>query len=663
MKISTILDFIDSGYMALPEFQRGYVWNRDQVRGLMDSLYRRHPIGSLLVWTTASEGAQYRGDGEIAPGVVKLLLDGQQRMTTLYGILRGQPPKFFDGNERAFTGLYFNLESEEFSFYMAMKMQGDPRWLDVTQLMIDGMEGVGQRVAALGADPELSPKLGTYTGRLTQLLGIRDIEVHAEEVTGQDKTIDVVVDIFNRVNSGGTKLSKGDLALAKVCADWPDARTELKTALAKWRDAGYQFNLDWLLRVVNTVTTGEARFNALHGVNAEQFQEGLVHANRAVDSLLNTIAGRFGLDHDRVFFGRYAIPVMAHYLHRRGGQLADARERDKLLFWYLQSAMFGRFSGSTESYLNRDLELIEELDGGLDRLIEELRLWRGGLRIEPGHFGGWSRGARFYPVLYLLTRVGQACDWGSGLPLEGQMLGRMSRLEMHHIFPKAVLYKAGYPKSQVNAVANFCFQTKDSNLRIRDRAPELYFPEVEHAHPGALASQWVPTDPALWQIDAYPEFLEARRELLASAANELLEGLLHGEGELAAAAGAEAEQVVPLAGAPIPAAEPPEPVRVPGSIDSTEEEETLLACNIWIVEHGLPEGRMQHELLDPQSNEPLALLDLAWPDGLQPGLSRPVALLLDEPAETLAMANAQGFRYFTDIDSFKQHVHSEVLAV
>ena len=72
MKISTILDHIDSGHMALPEFQRGYVWNRDQVRSLMQSLYRRHPVGSLLIWATQSEGATSRGDAELAPGVVKM---------------------------------------------------------------------------------------------------------------------------------------------------------------------------------------------------------------------------------------------------------------------------------------------------------------------------------------------------------------------------------------------------------------------------------------------------------------------------------------------------------------------------------------------------------------------------------------------------------------
>lgn len=119
MNISTILDQIDMGSIALPEFQRGYVWNRDQVRNFMDSLYRRHPVGSLLVWVTQTDQAadHARGSGQLAAGVIKLLLDGQQRITSLYGIIRGHAPKFFDGNAQAFTGVYFNLEEETFEFY------------------------------------------------------------------------------------------------------------------------------------------------------------------------------------------------------------------------------------------------------------------------------------------------------------------------------------------------------------------------------------------------------------------------------------------------------------------------------------------------------------------------------------------------------------------
>ena len=144
MKISTILDHIDSGHMALPEFQRGYVWNRDQVRGLFDSLYRRHPVGGLLVWATESKTATHRGDGPLAAGVVKLLLDGQQRMTSLYGVVRGKPPKFFDGNAQAFTGLRFHLDAETFAFYQPVKMQDDPLWIDVTELMKKGTAGLGR---------------------------------------------------------------------------------------------------------------------------------------------------------------------------------------------------------------------------------------------------------------------------------------------------------------------------------------------------------------------------------------------------------------------------------------------------------------------------------------------------------------------------------------
>ena len=102
------------------------------------------------------------------------------------------------------------------------------------------------------------------SGRLSRLLGITDVDLHVEEVTGTDKTLDVVVDIFNQVNSGGTKLSKGDLALAKICADWPEARDTMKAKLKEWAKADYHFNLDWLLRSVNTVLTGEAKFQFLH---------------------------------------------------------------------------------------------------------------------------------------------------------------------------------------------------------------------------------------------------------------------------------------------------------------------------------------------------------------------------------------------------------------
>ena len=316
-----------------------------------------------------------------------------------------------------------------------------------------------------------------------------------------------MVDIFNRVNSGGTKLSKGDLALAKICADWPEGRDAMKAKLKEWTKADYHFTLDWLLRSVNTVLTGEAKFQHLHEKTAAEVQEALARTAKHIETSLNLIGGRLGLDHDQVFFGRFGVPVMARYLDQRQakklGPMGE-QERDKLLFWFVQAAMWGRFSGSTESFIDQDLAALEGADGGLDKLLEQLRLWHGGLRAEPGHFTGWSLGARFYPVLYLLTRMGGSRDWGTGLPLKASLLGQDEPIGGASHLPQGPALQTYYKRPEVNALANFCFLTKDTNLHITDRLPEDYFPEVETAHKGALASQWIPDDPALWKIDTIP---------------------------------------------------------------------------------------------------------------------------------------------------------------
>lgn len=321
----------------------------------------------------------------------------------------------------------------------------------------------------------------------------------------------------------------------------------------------------------------------------------------------------------------------------------DEKERDKLLFWYFQAGMWGRFSGSVESYIDQDLAAIEE--GGLDRLLEQLRLWHGGLRAEPAHFTGWSSGARFYPVLYMLTRVGEAKDWGSGIALKANLLGKMNKLEVHHIFPKAQLYKRKFKKPEVNALGNFCFLTKGTNLDISDELPEIYFAEIEKRYPGALASQWIPMDRDLWKIDRYRDFLEARKALLAAELNMRLEELLHADTRWLA--GPAAPVVLEAVG---------------NGISNDEEEAELGKLNDWMDSEGLPKGQLAYELADAQTGEQRAVFDLAWPSGIQEELSQPVAVLLNEEAAVITLASQAGFRCFTDVASFKKYVESEVLS-
>ncbi len=645
MKIQDILSNIDSKLIALPEFQRGYVWNRDQVKGMIESLYRKHPVGSLLVWVTSGNETKIRGDVAEQKNTVKLLLDGQQRITTLYGIIRGTPPRFFKGNDRAFTDLYFNLEDETFEFYGPVKMKDNPHWISVTDIM---RRGAGAIAAELFANPALQPRFTEYLERVNAIDGIKLKDVHIEEITGESNTVDVVVDIFNRVNSGGTKLSKGDLALARICVGWEEARESMEQFLKRLDAAGFTFNLDWLLRCITTVTTGDAYFTALKDMPPEHFRNGLEHVKGYIALLLNTISGQLGLDHGRVLGSRYSFPLLVRYLHQRGGAFTDQHETNSILYWYVHSFLWGRYAGSTETVLKKDLDAIADQSNALSTLIANLRQNRGDLRVHAEDFGGWSSGARFYPLLYLLSRVHNARNFCCGTPLNAHLLGKLSSLQVHHIFPKSKLYKAGkgYNKTQVNALANFCFLTQQCNLEVGDRLPEEYFPHYEAKYPGVLASQWIPDDPALWRIDRFPDFLAARRELLAGAANELLDNLYKGTHEQPPVDGDITERIL----AP-----------VLGSMDD-EEEQLVDSLMTWMRKRGLPEGEKQYELIAPDGAL-LAVLDLAWPDGIQTQLTPPAALILNEDEAIERLLNHHGYRFFTEVEGLKRYVETEILVV
>ena len=588
---------------------------------------------------------------------MKLLLDGQQRVTSLYGLIRGKPPQFFDGHADAFTGLYFHLDEERFEFHRANLMDGNPRWVSVTELM---QRGAGALAKEIVTDPDLVENFQLYLDRLNAIDGIKTIDFHIEEVTGEDKTVDIVVDIFNRVNSGGTKLSKGDLALAKVCAEWPGARDALKGRLKKWREAGFHFRLDWLLRCVLTVTTGEAYFHALDDVTPQRFREGLERAERAIDTLLNLVGSRLGLDHDRVLGSRYSFPLLARYLSERDFHLGDAAERDRLLYWYVHTFLWGRYAGSTESKLSQDLTHLHEAapDG------------EAGRRARPPHRPApprprrpprpprglpWVESRR--PVLPADVHA-HADEPGPRLGLRHRTQGEPPRQAQPARGPprlpegaplQARLLPRGGQRPRELHLPHAGHEPPD----LGPRSPAEYFEEIEAKHPGALASHWIPRDRALRDAERYPDFLAARQVLLAEAANEFLYGLAGDAHDASAGVdGAAADTPVAVAAAP----------SALGAIATEEEEQLLLDTASWVVGRGLPEGELLYEVADEESGEPLVVLDLAWPDGLQPGLSQPVALLLGEGPETLTAAQAAGFRYFTDPARFREYVREDILA-
>ncbi len=637
MKISEILHDIEIGGIALPVFQRGYVWNRNQVKNLMNSLYKNWPTGGILIWHTTREDVQLRPDGTASTAsYVSVLLDGQQRVTSLYGVIRGEPPKFFDGDANSFTNLRFNLESQEFEFYKASTMGTHPEWISVTDLFRNGAAATVMPFAATMSDPD-SP-FQTYMNRAQRLYNIQDIDFPVQLVTGEDKTTEVVVEIFNVVNSGGRKLSRGDLTLSRIGVHWPEARDTMQQSLAKWELSGFSPNLDWLLRCI-AARLGSAEVNSLDDKvkQIDHIQRALTEVERAVDVLLKASGTHLAMN-GKAHVNKNAFPAMVKYLVDNGGDFPDDSTKAHLFHWYVNASLRGRHSGPVETVVNQDLVALQE-ENPLEALWETERQRLGGDRpVVAEDFDAVRKNARSALLLNIMPRVLGARDW---LARKGHFdvlsdLGSETTLQWHHIFPKAVLDKELNIKGEAaNNFGHMALISKEANLALGDQMPEQYLAALGNTA-GVLESQWIPADPKLWKLKNYEAFLEARRGLMADAANEFLGSLRAGK------------LPQPFGGAPE---------------DSSDDEEQaiLTEVNSFVTEHGLPAGELDYELVDEAGNV-LATLDLAWPNGLQDGLSRPVALLLNEPQRVVNAASSRDFITYTDPDTFQRYVEEVILA-
>ena len=336
--IQNLLDQIGRDEILLPEFQRGYVWNRDQVRGLMQSLYRRHPTGHLLIWRTYKP-SPVRGGEEPRDGHSLLLLDGQQRLTSLYVLFRGEAPPFYEG-EKLFFDLCFNMQTEEFRYWEKLRMENNPAWIGVHQFLREGLSDLLDRLERL--DKERRTVIQQNLGRLSRLEKIRDYTYTVDQVSGDEFDVEEVVDIFNRVNSGGTKLTKADLALAHVCSLWPEARAELRTFGDRMRERGFcitrigkrdeEIDMNFLVRCLAGVATGSVLLEgSFFKTLAPTFQDAWRKMQPAFEHLVGVLRQEAFIGGvDDLPTNNVLIPATI-YLSRQGGQFPSEAIRRRFI--------------------------------------------------------------------------------------------------------------------------------------------------------------------------------------------------------------------------------------------------------------------------------------------------------------------------------------------
>ena len=270
--------------------------------------------------------------------------------------------------------------------------------------------------------------------------------------------------------------------------------------------------------------------------------------------------------------------------------------------------------------------------------------------LPPENFDLSYTTARFYPMLYVMSRIQDSRDWGTGNRLRHHSLGDHANLELHHIFPKAYLRRNGVSAKDANNMGNIAFQTRETNRAIGSKPPAEYMPQVAADWPGALESQWIPMDSELWQAENYRKFLDERQKLLANAANDMLATLRSG--------------IMPPAESPVATVQKQQDAAVIAisGADPDDESAILAEANVFATERGLPAGELAYEVYDENTKELIATIDLAWPHGLQTGYSQPIALLIDEDDAVHHIASDAGFRVFTSLADFLRYVERDIMA-
>lgn len=565
LSIDTLVGQISRRELRLPEMQRRYVWKKTQVRDLLDSLYRGYPSGSILTWETDEDVATQDFAIEIEQNTkgknFQLLLDGQQRLTSLAAIISGQPIKMHDRARP--IEILFNLNHpdtlevvtevnenddtdddaeidentmdapkselierfERMAFVVSnSNLAAQPHWVSVTEVF--RQDSAFRSLKAAGfplSDDSLSEK---YLSRLQQLLDIKKYPYRVH-VLDRGKSYKEVTGIFVRVNSRGAKLRSSDLALAQITATWKNSLKIFENFKENCKQKNFALDLGLHLKNLVSFATGQSRFQAVSELSQERLEAGWENAKQGMDYALNFLCSNVNIDSPALLSSPFIIITVANYSHSKNYRLSP-HEEQLLRYWTLVANGKGRYSrGSSETILDQDLAVVRrKLE--IPELLERLRAQVGRLDVAPEELVNKNSRSAYFKTMFLAFRQQEAKDWNDQLVISLKHSGAKHSLQFHHIFPKAVLKNHGVPEDKINDICNLSFISGRTNREIHSKEPLIYLSEIAAKHgedvlkKETLIKQAIPTEKSLWQVENYNDFLAERRKLVAARLNEFL---------------------------------------------------------------------------------------------------------------------------------------------
>jgi hypothetical protein len=508
-------------------------------------LVKEYPTGTMLTWETNSPPELKGGHVyDARQGAVRILLDGQQRVTTLYMLIKGELPPYYTLEEITHDtrGLYVNVGSLELEYYSKIRMEADPLWADITSVFKRAVRA-RDVVNALEADSthvsrEHEDRIHDNFALIQSILD-RDFP---EQTVPVRATIREAIDIFYKVNAGGVALTDAELALAQISGYWPQARAAFKKKLETLKAHGFALKLDFVVYVLLGVLHQNG--SDMRKLHASENDEPLRSAwnkldSKVLDYVMNLLRSHAFVDHTDEINSIYALVPIIVYCYDRNCQLSQA-ETLKIIKWFYYSQVRRRYVSQLPQKLDFDLKIISDHPSPFDRLLDVIREERGGsMAITPEEFEGRAVQHPLFALMrwHLKSRGAKCLTTGVSIH---KPMGEKYQLEYDHIFPYSKLKAAGYGMANrlkyalAQELTNRAILTQLANRTKGATDAKGYLAEVRASYPKGLALQLIPEDPELWEIENYELFLKTRRQVLADSMNIWLEDIV----ETGAATGA-----------------------------------------------------------------------------------------------------------------------------
>lgn len=578
----------------LPAIQREIVWDRDQITDLFDSVLQGYPIGTFLYWDIEDQNrdqytmygfiqdyitktkyintnAQMR-NSEVVPdgsGDLKLILDGQQRLSSFYIGLKGtytykQPYKWYR-NENAWnkSRLYLNITSDpndeleeggdrntryEFSFLSVddyegrVVSRGDDLWLRAGSILNypkhEEQEDLVHEIQSNHVNPENRDRrrhVGSNIRALWRGVHDRSYITYFEE---KEQDIDRVLEIFIRTNDGGTQLQKSDLLLSIAQANWTEynAREELTSFVDRLNTqlpATNNYGKDFLLKSCLVLSDLPVRYRVgqFNRENVSKIENEWPDIKRAIETAA-TLINQFGIN-EKTLTSRNAVIPVAYYFKETGQTVDELQRNDETYYetkqnikkWLITSLLNGTFSGNADTVLRTVREVLQEMDGEdfpveeINSEVRELNKVVGFTEEIAENVLEYTKGSK--RTFLALSLLYPEHDWGS------------VQHHQDHVFPAAQLEEdylrdEGYSEEQIqrfteerDKLANLQLLTEGENTTKQDTPFETW---VNSQNAGFYDRHLIPKDPDYHRLENFDEFVEHRREKIKDHLKSMLSG-------------------------------------------------------------------------------------------------------------------------------------------